>query len=189
MKKLIAILLLFIGSSLFVSKGQSINTSLKDTVTINVIAKNDKQSSSITSLNSSLLEIVNSQTVTYNSLIGAFNDLSSEVNAITREVEIRNKSDGKNFVTNYFNYSQEDVKHKIRLDRWLNFTSLCIGFIYIFVFFWNGSYSQGTASTLFFKAFFHIFAGILLYLFVLKTLTIIFNGDYYVIKELIKLYS
>lgn len=118
--------------------------------------------------------------------------LSNAVNILSDQIEQRNKNDSK-FVTDMFGYDTNKVKHSIKIERWLNFTTIIVMIIYLFsVLATNGMFNyKGHLSLSAFKMRMLLYTGlgIVYYLLLKNLLTYVFNGDYFVVKELMKLYG
>ena len=173
-----------------------VDVTKKDTVTVNIIAKDKLQTITNNHLQTELLKVVTSRLSVDSALINGTTELTSALTNYVNTVEEHTRSSTTKdcqwcLITNLFNYSPDDVTHSIRVERWLNFTALIIGLVYFFWSFWDSDFglrkwsAQGVAV----KLIFTISLTVLFYLSSLKLLTLLFNGDYYVIKELIKMYS
>jgi len=193
MKKLISLLILFVFS-LFIANSQTdsgstilLGDSIKS-VTVNVNSDTKKQVNTVEDLQLQLTKSVDSQTTVNKSLNDAFVSLDSGLAKYTQAIEERNKSDGK-LVTDMFSYTPAEVKQVIRKERWLNFITvmLCISYALWATSQLSGKYKQ--ADLFYLKLVFFIAYGLVGFLLLKSLLTLIFNGDYYVIKELMQLYT
>lgn len=190
MKKVLALFLIFMMSFAFTFGQQSVKIDTKkDTLIVNFTAENKKQSIENNNLNVQLAKTVDSQIAVNNELtetIGLFN-LTAE--SVLRIVEERNKTDGPNFLSN-FNYSHENILKILNRQKWLVFSTIIIVLFYVIGVVVDRSITRGnTANGLITKILFYGLYGVLLFYGSIKLLTIIFNGDYYIIKELMNLYS
>lgn len=197
MKKYLLLLCLLLLP--FGMKGQQsdyVDVTKKDTVTVNIIAKDKLQTTAYNNLQIELLKVVTSRLAVDSALIDGTTELTSALTSYVNTVEEQARSSTIKdcqwcLITNLFNYDQNEVKHSIKVQRWLNFTALIIGLVY---FFWSfageeAALKRWSAQGTLVKLIFALSLTILFYLASLKLLTLIFNGDYYVIKELIKMYS
>lgn len=190
MKKFIGIILLFV-LSLFIGQAQDkvmYVDSLKS-VTVNVNnSDTEKQAKAVNDLQLQFAKVVDSQTAVNDKLKDAFVSLDSGLTTYRQVIEERNKSDTK-LITDEFNYSADKVKQVIKRERWLN-VLLCILGIFYILFVVNqlaGKYNNLGLWNL--KIVFYLLYGIAIFWTLSKLLTLIFNGDFYVIKELMKLYT
>ena len=173
-----------------------VDVTKKDTVTVNIIAKDKLQTITNNHLQTELLKVVTSRLSVDSALINGTTELTSALTNYVNTVEEQTRSSTTKdcqwcLITNLFNYSPDDVTHSIRVERWLNFIALIIGLVYFFWSFWNSDTGlrKWSAQGMAVKLIFTISLTVLFYLSSLKLLTLLFNGDYYVIKELTKLYS
>lgn len=188
MKKIVAVLLLFV-STIFIALTQPRVTTYVDSmkaVTVNVTSENKKPV--IDNLQLQLIDVVKANTATSLVVSESIANLNLGVTAFVREIEKRNKNDGALFISK-FNYSTESIKKIIRVERWLNFLTYIFGAIYLLYIFTELNKKRWTMDGLIATTIVYYISGILLVFIVSKLLTLIFNGDYYVIKELITLYK
>jgi hypothetical protein len=188
MKKVVSILFLLMFA-LFLS-GQTVDVAKKDTVTVNIVSETKKQVAVNENLQIQLTKAVENQAFAIQVASGAVQEFSCYLSELLREVETRNKNDSQ-LLTDKFNYPPERVKKVIKIERWLNFlvVVLCLGYL-----FWsfageNAIFNRFTAQGLGVKLIFTLSLTFTFYFLLLKLLTTLFNGDYYVIKELITLYT
>lgn len=195
MKKFIAIISVFI-LSLFIAKSQDTNrfvdTNKKDTVTINIIAENKSQVAT-KDLQTLIAEVNNSKIVDSGTVSGLLTSISSGIESVIKEVEKRNKSDGT-LITDKFNYNKEEVKSAIKKQRWIHFITWFTILIYIIaVIQVKGAFRYGDNGKpwpiLLIQCLLWTVLGIVYFLIVQNLLTLIFNGKYFVLKELINLYT
>jgi len=197
MKKLIAILFLFV-SSLLIGSSQNTETNYVDTlkkVTVSVTSDTKQQIAATNNLQKQLIKVIDSQITVNDKLKEGITGLMSEVSTYNKEIEKRNKSDGK-LITDKFNYPIDKVKHTIRIERWLNFITWIVCAIYILYLinsksvFSYATYGDGKRwPILLVQCLIHSLLAIFAFYFVLNVLTLLFNGDYYIIKELLSLYT
>jgi hypothetical protein len=191
MKKFIALVCLLFLPLLYIvgQKSTFIDTNKKDTVTLNIISEGKKQAASIDNLQGQFVKVIENQTLVNQALTNGIVSCSDAVTAFTKEIEKRNKNDGK-FITDSFGYSPDQVKNTIRKERWLNFSAILVAVLYfVWVRFdkqWQDKLPPGVWAL---KFLYYLVAGVLLYLASIELLTYIFNGDYYVIKELTHMYT
>jgi hypothetical protein len=189
MKKLVSLLFLLVFS-IFLVGGQPKVTSYVDSVkNVNINVNSDaRQKVFLEDLQSELIEAQNNQTAINTSMISTFAELQSETKTLGQTIEERNKSDSK-LITDIFSYTPERVKQVIRKERWLNFITylLCVFYILFVLNQLAGRYTNlGVFNT---KIVFYILYGLLGFWVFNSILTLLFNGDYYVIKELMNLYT
>jgi hypothetical protein len=203
MKKFIAILCLFVGS-LFLTAAQQddnkyVNVDKKDTLTINVIADNSKQTLKDTQdLSSQFTKIVGNQTTVNQSLSEVLSTLSTGITSYTKEIEERNKSDG--VLIDTYNFTSSEINNIIRTERWLLFITWLLTFALVLWIANDKIYIKKQSSNanldtaqvwpiLLIQCL--VYGAWLVFMFYLirNVLTLLFNGQYYVIKELISLYS
>jgi hypothetical protein len=189
MKKIISLLFLF-AFSLFMVNSQSKITyidSLKS-VTVSVSTDTKKQLDTQKDLQSQFAKVVDSQTVVNEDLSNGIDTLVAYIDMYTEEVEQRNKNDSQ-LLTDKFNYSSERVKHVIKIERWLNFITLLLVLIYLSFVYQQLNTRRSDYEHIFSRALLYIILGALIFIVVQNLLTLLFNGDFYVIKELITLYT
>jgi len=191
MKKLLSILFLFIFSLFIVnSQPRVISTVYVDSLkNVNINVTSDtKQNMTLEDLQGKLIESQNNQTAINTSMISYIADLKTEDALLNKEIEERNKNDGQ-LITDVFNYSPIKVKQIMRKERWLNFTLCLLGVFYI-LFVTNqmaGKYKTSDFFTT--KIVFYTLYGVASFYTLHWLFTLLFNGDFYVIKELMKLYT
>jgi len=195
MKKFIAILLLFVAG-LFISNAQQSNkyvdTAKKDTVTINIIADNQKQVNSVDNLQLQLTKSVDNQNIVTQSLSDALALIGSGITTVTKEIEERNKNDSQ-LITDKFNYTTQDVKKIIRTERWLNLITwiLCVMYVLSLLTIKN-AFKLNTPQAwpvLLIQCLVWTGMSVFVFFLVYNLLTLIFNPNYYMIKELLNLYT
>lgn len=189
MKKFIAIFCILMLSFLYTSGQSSVKIGTKkDTLTVNFIAEDKKQSVETNNVNTQLAKSVDSQLSVNSELketIGLFN-LTAE--SVLRIVEEHNKTDGVNFLSN-FNFTHEKVTKILNKQKWLVFSTIIILLIYVLSIIIDRSFRSNTSTGVISKVLFYGIYCLFIYFVSIKLLTILLNGDYYVIKELMKLYS
>lgn len=210
MKKLLGIVLLLILPLFFVNSQSEVKyiDSLKS-VQVNVIsnnpiaqpAKKAVVSRSTTSNNSQqlLTKAIDNQSIVNMTLAKSINNITDNVSDYIKQVEKRNKSsDSPALITDSFDYSPQKVKHTIKIERWLNFITWILCAIYII---WtfnvkitlrrkdNEELPEGLfGSMVLSQTILQIAVWVFVFFFLRSILTLIFNGDFYVIKELINMY-
>lgn len=171
-------------------KSTYVDISKKDTVTVNVIAENKRQAATNNSVYLQLVRAVENQTLINSNLADAINSFGKDLSAYTKEIEKRNKSDGK-LITDVFNYSKDDVALILKKENWLHLgaTLFALGYLLLYILRNSPLFGEYTTSSSIIRFIINIGLTILLYFVILNLATLIFNGDYYVIKELTNLYS
>jgi len=193
MKKVITMLLMM-GIFLLSAKSQSNVTYVDSIKTVKVeVSTNLKKQQDLetwTLKNASATQLQLSTVISNQQETNA--NLSNAVNILSDQIKQKNKNDSK-FVTDLFGYNTDNVKHSIKIERWLNFTTIMVMIIYLFsVLTINGMFNyRGHMSlpALKIRMILYTGLGIIYYLLLKHLLTYIFNGDYFVIKELMKLYG
>jgi len=191
MKKTLSILFLFVFS-LFLTMGQTkVTTEYVDSVksvNVNVAVDNvKKQQATENKLQLQLSTVVDNQLSLERYLTDAIVSLNSGIVGYTKEVEIRNKADSKT-VLDKFGYTPSDVEHTIRKELRLNFILGLFSLVYLLYITFQFN-KEGAFSLSFFtvKLTFLLTYGFVGFFILKWLLTLIFNGDFYVIKELIKI--
>lgn len=191
MKKLISILFLFVFSLFMVNSQPKITyvDSLKS-VNISISTDTKKQLTATDNLQLQLARVVDNQTIVNKELSSGIAWLVSGVNVFTTEIEKRNKSDGQ-IITNKFNYTPESIKKIIRTERWLNLITWILVLMYtLYVINAKTNWkTQQVWPVLLIQCIFNYILVIFGYFFIQNILTLIFNGDYYILKELINMYT
>jgi hypothetical protein len=192
MKKLISILFLFV-SFLFIGNAQKqsqyINTDKKDTVTISIVSENKKLTSTNDNLQLFLAKTTDSQVSVNSALIDVLTSLESGISTYCKEIEKRNKNDSK-LITDVFNYNSTKVTKAINTNKVITIILNIFALLYIsFAIYLESSRARLPAGVRTARIIFLLGYGIAFYYIILKLLITIFNGDYYVIKELINLYT
>lgn len=201
MKKLISILFLAV-LSLFIVNSQKITyvDSLKS-VTVNVSTDVKKQASTIDNIQLQLAKSIDSQVYTNESVVEGLNQLTSLADVYTKEIEKHNKSDGQ-LITDKFDYTPQSIKKIIRTERWLNLITWILCAIYI-LYLVNTKISinikclapncnpdtQQVWPILLIQCVANGLIVVFGFYFINNVLTLLFNGNYYVIQELINLYT
>lgn len=190
MKKLISLICLFVFS-LFIANSQP-NITYVDTIkSVSVsISSDSKQNLTLQDLQLQFIKAAGVQAMTNCVMSGSIKDLQSEVNITNQKIEERNKSDSK-LITDIFNYTPQEVKQVIRKERRLNFILYILSVFYIV---WatstlSGKYRQSDYFMFYMKMIFYTVYGIVVFLLLRILMSLIFNGDFYVIKELMNLYT
>jgi hypothetical protein len=189
MKKFIGILLLFV-MSLFIGKAQNkimYVDSLKS-VTVSVSSDTEKQTKAVNDLQLQFAKAVDSQTTVNGQLKEAFVSLDSGLTSYRQVIEERNKSDTK-LITDVFSYTPERVKQVMRKERWLNFILSLFGIVYVVSVLSQMSGKYSVRDMVAIRLAFYLLYGIAMFIILYSLLTLLFNGDYYVIKELMNLYT
>ena len=210
MKKLLGIILLLILPLFMVSSQSEVKyiDSLKS-VQVNVISNNPIAqparkavvSKSTTSINSQqlLTKAIDNQSIINLALAKGINSVADNISDYTKQIEERNKSsDLPALITDSFGYSPQKVKHTIKIERWLNFITWILCAMYII---WTFNVritlkyknNEGLPDSLFgsmvvSQTLLQIIVWVFVFFFLRNVLTLIFNGDFYVIKELINMY-
>lgn len=189
MKRLLSILFLLIFS-LSITDSQPKVTSYVDSVkNVNVnINADSRQRLLLEDLQGELINIQNNQAAVNTSMFSTIAEIISEVNNTSKEIEERNKSDGK-LITDVFNYTPERIKQVIRKERWLNFTIALLCIVYILSVTTQMNVKHNQMELLSLRLLFYTVYGVSIFIALHSLLTLLFNGDYYVIKELMKLYT
>lgn len=198
MKKFLALLFLLILPVFLTGAKQKdgakyIDSNKKDTVTISIIAENKKQVATTDNIQLQLTKSVENQTLLVSSFGRTLDILNDNMSAYTKEVEKRNKSDGQ-LITDKFNYSTEEVKSIMKRERWLNFiTWLTITVYIISMLSTRGAFNYNSSGKpwpiLLIQCMVWTGLGFIWFFVVLNLLTLLFNPNYYVVKELINLYT
>jgi hypothetical protein len=210
MKKLLGIIFLLI-LPLFMASSQSeikYIDSLKS-VQVNVISNNPFAqpahkavvSKSTTSNNSQqlLTKAVDNQSIVNIALAKSITNITDNISDYIKQIEERNKSsDPPALITDSFGYSPQKVKHTIKIERWLNFITWILCAVYII---WTFNVkitlkyknNEGLPDGLFgsmvtSQTLLQIVVWVFVFFFLRSILTLLFNGDFYVIKELINMY-
>lgn len=190
MKKFIGIVLLLLFS-VFVS-GQSETSkdvAKKDTVTLKILTESKKQAAANENLLSLLTQAVNNQSAACKGIVAVANSFNDNIAQLTEEVEERNKNDGQ-LITDKLYYTQERVRYVMKIERWLNFITITLSIVFLgWQFYPNAPFERYSHTTSVSKFIWGVGMTAVFYFLMLKFLTLLFNGDYYVIKELIKLYT
>ena len=190
MKKFIGFIVLLLVS-VFFARGQTkanyIDFAKKDTVTINILT--DKQVPAFTSLQTDLSKSVENQSKLTINLVDVLNSLNQGLTYFYKEIEKRNKNDS-NLITNYFNYSNLDVKiaiHRNHIILVISWVLLCIymGISY-FIRAPNEKHSPG--MWLFLMLLWNV-VGVLVFFTTKILATLIFNPDYFIIRRILNLYT
>lgn len=192
MKKFIALLcLLFFTVTLYSQKNNYVDLTKKDTVTVNIITATEKQAKKQDVFQTELLKAVDSYVTTNAGVTNSLKDLSSNFPTLIKQIEQRNKNDSE-FVLNKLGFVEDHVKHVIKTERWLNFITAFLTLVYII---WSMvptslyTTEKFTSQGILAKLAFTLFFSAVIYFLLLRILTLLFNGDFYVIKELITLYT
>jgi hypothetical protein len=194
MKKLLAILGLFLLPLLIFGQKERAHIEYAKTfdstatVTLNIVAENKKQATSVDLIQSLLPQAIENQTVVSKELVNTLSSTGQAISAYTQEIEKHNKDDSQ-LVTDKFKFSTQRVQQAIRVERWLNFSTLFLTIIVAFAVWWLRAPFAGSLGSITFKLAFYTALTALSYYVTLKLLTLLFNGDYYVIKELTHLYT
>ena len=164
-------------------------TTFKDTLTLNIVTESKKQLVANEKMQAQLVKAVDNQS-SLNQVVGnAISALNTGLSSFTKQIEERNKNDSR-LITDVFNYSPERVRKVIKIERWLNFITILFAWFFIAWSFTGESLSvRYTADTAIVKLIFALSLTVAFSYLFLKLITLLFNGDYYVIKELITLYT
>lgn len=183
MKKLIAILLLFV-SSLFIVNSQNKVTyvdSLK-TVTVTVSTDETKKVPTIENMQLQLIRSVESQVSVNQTLVEGLKSLSLTVENFTREIEQKNKNDTQPFMA--LGYNNEQVNTYIKRARWVNIVSVVLAFFYVWFVTWQLRIKD-RADILLYRALIWALYGVAGFFLIQWLLNLIFNPGYYFIKNYI----
>lgn len=189
MKKLISILFLFV-LSLFITNGQQSKTTYVDTlksVIVNISTESKKQLSTTENLQVLLEKSVDNQTTATEALVNGVAGLEYSINGYKQEIEERNKNDGK-LLSDKFNYTPEQVKKVISTERWLNLFTILLCILYIM--YVNRELSfRDTKEAILIRMVLYVTMGIISYFLIISALTLLFNKDYFIIRQLMDLYT
>jgi len=191
MKKVVAILCLFLFA-LFTSGQKNVNVTNKDTASLilKVFTEGKREVVANENFQLQLIKAVDNQSSASQSIANAVATFGKELSAFTKEIENKNKNDSE-LVTSMFGYNTEKVKKVIKIERWLNFSVvvLTIGALLWLLTGFSESNERFTSQRAILKLLWSLSIAFVFYVLTLKLLTLLFNGDYYVIKELITLYT
>jgi hypothetical protein len=183
MKKLIAILLLFVGS-LFIVNSQNKVTYVDTLKSVSVTVSTDetKKVPTIENMQLQLIKSVESQVSVNQSLVEGINSLSLTVGNFTREIEQKNKNDSQPFMT--LGYNNEQVNKYIKRARWVNIISVVLAIFYVWFVIWQLRI-RDNKDILFARASLWAIFGVSGFFLIQWLLNLIFNPGYYFIKDYI----
>lgn len=191
MKKLIVLLLsIIISTSLIFSqqKANYLDINKKDTVTVSIIAKDTESTVHLASLQSDLAKYVENQGKVNGNLSTVLTSIANSINTYVKEVEERNKSDGK-LITNYFGYNEDEVLNILHNQNIINYTLVGLALLY-FLFVVNSQLRVKMHLLDFIRVFaYYTIYGFVGFILMKFLITGLFNKGFYIIKELTKLYS
>jgi hypothetical protein len=188
MKKLIAILTLF-AFSLFMAEGQSRITYIDTikSVQVNVSTEVNKSKPIEDPVQTLFATALENQKDAQKTTKEYLDTLTTVLTTYVNNIEARNK-EGSHPISYKFGYDTEDVKLIIRKERWLNFITIALAFIYLL--YVNSQLNKrDILENLLGKALIYIGVGIFAYLAARWLLILLFNPGYFMIRELIALYT
>jgi hypothetical protein len=190
MKKLIAILTLFIASLFIVypqSKSQVTYVDTLKSVTVSVSTDVNKQKPVIDPMQVQFAKSLDTQITVQKQVSGNLDTLTSVLADYVQEVEAKNKDDSVPLMEK-LGYDSQDVKKILKTERWLDLLVLLLTILYL-AFINNQLSKRDYAENVLIKGLIYLTIGGIS-VFVLRWLLIlIFNSGYFYIKELIALYT
>ncbi len=192
MKKFIAMIMLLLIPYLVFSGPQNtcVNVAKKDTVTLNILTESKKQIATNDNLQNQWMKLVENQMLANQTIVNTVSDFGKNITEIAKRIEHRNKDDSL-VLHKFYNYSPEKIKKIIVTEKRLNFIAAIFALVFLIWEFGGKqiSINKWTAQGAAVKIVYSISMTIVLYVLLLRIITLLFNGDYYVIKELINLYT
>jgi len=195
MKKLIMLLVLLVTPLLSFttqeSKPNTINTVDKDTVNISISVANQSHANKIDNLQRALTQSINNQSSVSKSIIETLTDFTPIASAYIKEIEKRNKSDGE-LITEKLNYTTTKIESIIRIQRTLNLITYLIVILYLgyLSIYKVWTYGDGKPwPILLIQLLLFTVIGFVGYFCISNVLTLLWNHEYYMLQELIALYT
>jgi hypothetical protein len=189
MKKLIAILTLFVASLFIVypqskSKVTYVDSLKSVTVDVSIDANKKTVTDPVQTL---FTEALNNQTEVQKISTEYLDTLTSILTTYTTNVEAKNKSDCEP-VTTKFGYNTQAIKKILKTELWLDILVLLVSIVYL-IYINNQLSKRDTAENILIKGLLYLTIGVISAFLLRWLLILVFNSGYFYIKELTALYT
>jgi hypothetical protein len=188
MKKLIAILTLFVFSLFITNAQQNSQVTYVDTlksVTVNV--STDVNKKVVDPVQSLFAESIENQKAAQIATKEYLDTLTSLATMYINNIEAKNKSDSES-ITTKFGYTNTNVKQILKTERWFNILLILLGIIYL-MFVYNKLRRRDYLENIVGKTIIFLLIGIIGFLLLQQLFQLLFNPGYFFMQNFIALYT